>query len=553
MMQLARLLWRNTDGAVAPLVALSLVGLIAAGGIAFDYSRLAAMDTELQQAADQAALAAATQLDRSDDSQTRASTAIQDPDDTHRLASNLTRFSNDGNGPAVEIADIKFCSAFDDSVANTDDACTETNQGADSQFVIVTTEVRTADYAFTPIVAAFAGSSKASAVASVASSICNVAPLMVCAPNDDFPTDTDIGKGIIMKVAGGNQWVPGNYGYLDFGNGNQAILNALLGFGLNGCQDTGTTQTEPGDKNATDAINTRMDVYGGTGATKNPSVCDTTTGSGCPAPNTRKDVTLTLTYSIQQSGALPAPDPSTVPQCGAAASGGGNPNPSTTYTANWNNNNWNQPSAATHVAGFPRDTCHYTSCTGGNFGDANWDRTAYLNANHPGVSAADIATAIGGGATAAKLTRFQVYSWEESTAGALAAREIGTMGPATIKSQGSNKTYTFTRQCSFPQPRFATGTYPAQKDRRILPVVAADCSDLKGKGSAFVDFKILRVFDVFLTEPSLTRTAAQTGVTGATAGTDDKEIYGEVIGPAQTFAGTNGFQYFARNKPYLVR
>jgi len=37
--------------------------LIAAGGIAFDYARLAAMDTELQQAADQAALAAVTQLD----------------------------------------------------------------------------------------------------------------------------------------------------------------------------------------------------------------------------------------------------------------------------------------------------------------------------------------------------------------------------------------------------------------------------------------------------------------------------------------------------------
>ena len=41
-----------------------MVALIAAGGIAFDYARLAAMDTELQDAADQAALAAASQLDR---------------------------------------------------------------------------------------------------------------------------------------------------------------------------------------------------------------------------------------------------------------------------------------------------------------------------------------------------------------------------------------------------------------------------------------------------------------------------------------------------------
>src|SRR5690349_16733071 len=296
MMRLARSLWRNVDGAIAPLTGLALFALIASGGVAFDYARLAAMDTELQQAADQAALAAATQLDRSDDSQTRATTAIEDPDDTHRLASNLTRFANDGNGTGVTIDSIKFCSAFDDSIADTDTACTETNDGTTSQFVIVTTEIRTADYAFTPIVAAFRGNSQASAVAGVASSICNVAPLLVCAPNDDFPTDADIGKGIIMKVAGGNQWVPGNYGYLDFGNGNQAVLNALMGFGLNGCQETGATQTEPGDKNATDAINTRMDVYSGSGATKDASVCKAD-GTGCPAKNTRKDMTLTMTYT----------------------------------------------------------------------------------------------------------------------------------------------------------------------------------------------------------------------------------------------------------------
>jgi hypothetical protein len=53
------------------------------------------------------------------------------------------------------------------------------------------------------------------------------------------------------------------------------------------------------------------------------------------------------------------------------------------------------------------------------------------------------------------------------------------------------------------------------------------------------------VFDIFLTEPSLQRT-----VPGPT---DDKEIYGEVIGPAETFAGTTGFQYYSRNRPYLVR
>src|SRR6185503_6702712 len=137
------------------------------------------------------------------------------------------------------------------------------------------------------------------------------------------------------------------------------------------------------------------------------------------------DVTLTMTYTIRQPSANPAPTTASVPQCTAAATSGGNPNPSITYTNDWNGNDWNQASASAHPAGFPRDACHYTSCAGGNFGDANWNRTAYLAANHPGVTAAQIATAIGGGATAANLTRFQIYSWEESTAGAMDPVPIG--------------------------------------------------------------------------------------------------------------------------------
>ena len=61
-----QLLWRlkkDETAAVAATVALSLFGLIAVGGIAFDYARMVTLDTELQNAADQAALAGVTQLD----------------------------------------------------------------------------------------------------------------------------------------------------------------------------------------------------------------------------------------------------------------------------------------------------------------------------------------------------------------------------------------------------------------------------------------------------------------------------------------------------------
>src|SRR3954466_1625185 len=258
-----RNLLRSERAAVAPTVALALFGLIAIGGVAFDYARLAAMDTELQQAADQAALAAATQLDRSAGSRARAAAAVQNPG-TNRLAANITRFAkfDATSGQSIEIANITFCKAYDDTLADTA-ACTAATSDSDSAFVVVTTQLRTARYAFTPIVGVFSGAVTASAVAGVQSSICNVAPLMVCVPSDDFPTNADVGKGIILKTAGGNAWAPGNYGYLDFGNGNPALLSALLGNGLNGCEDEAGTQTEPGNKNATDAINTRMDVYAG--------------------------------------------------------------------------------------------------------------------------------------------------------------------------------------------------------------------------------------------------------------------------------------------------
>lgn len=63
---------KNADGAVAATYALALIPLIAIAGLAFDYTRAVGLDTELQNAADQAALAGATQLDRETGAITRA-------------------------------------------------------------------------------------------------------------------------------------------------------------------------------------------------------------------------------------------------------------------------------------------------------------------------------------------------------------------------------------------------------------------------------------------------------------------------------------------------
>src|SRR5437762_10708982 len=101
MWRLVRALWGNSEGAVAPTVALSLIGLVAIGGVAFDYAHLAAMDTELQQAADQAALAAATQLDGQTGAIARATAAAQS------LITNKTLLASGGG--AVTIPTLTFC------------------------------------------------------------------------------------------------------------------------------------------------------------------------------------------------------------------------------------------------------------------------------------------------------------------------------------------------------------------------------------------------------------------------------------------------------------
>lgn len=532
MLRLARNLWRSDRAAVAPLTAMSLFALIAVGGVAFDYARLAAMDTELQQAADQAALAAATQLDRADGAQARAATAIEDPDNSHRLSRNLTRFANDNDGTTVEIASITFCSDFDDTVADTTAACTEADGDGDSKFVIVTTDLRTANYAFTPIVAAFSGTSQASAVAAVQSSICNVSPIMVCAPDTPgWPTDADIGTGIRLKPgAQVGAWAPGNFGLLDFGSGNNGVINALQGFGLNGCQETDTTATEPGVKDVTDAINTRLDVYDKGDA----SICNVSTGYGCPAASARKDaIAKTSTTIVKTNDATPP----TTAEVTTAAAGACPADPKAAKLVF-------EPPTDT-IKGFQRDSCHYTdTCTGGNIGDKAWDRDGYFLSNY-GWNSATWPTQTGLPSTA---TRYQVYQWElQNPAVRLATKAFGSLDPIPkVTGPASNRKYTWTvnAQCSYPSVKYGSTAYPAQKDRRIETVIAADCSNLKGKGTAFEDFVILRAFDVFLTEPSFTR--AYPGPTNS------KEIYGEIIGPAATVQ-SGGFQYYSRAKPYLVR
>src|SRR5688500_5301068 len=220
-------LWESSQGAVAPIVGLALFGLVGAAGVAFDYARMVALDTELQNAADQAALAAATQLDDGDDACVRASAAAV------TFISNTTVFANDGGASAVTIPSEPFCDATGNIRFYQDQAKTiPALSGPEAHFVEVTVNARQANFALTPIVAAFtSGDIVATAFAGMGSAVCGVDPLMICNPNepgdnDDLAYPFKVGDriGIGIELVDDEQDVPGNFGFLESGLGGASGL-----------------------------------------------------------------------------------------------------------------------------------------------------------------------------------------------------------------------------------------------------------------------------------------------------------------------------------------
>src|SRR4029079_4759512 len=230
MLRLARNLWRRDRAAVAPLTAMSLCALIAVGEVAFDVAQRAWMDTELQQAADQAALAAATQLDGKANSITRAQAAAQS------MITNVTKFADVGGGSTVGGMTFTFYASYDQTNDTYGTVVTPGAAGADAsaKVVKVTLGTRTAQDEMTTIAGANSGSSPASATASVGNAICKTPPVMLCNPdepsgntNEDLAYNPVAGQG--LRLITGDASVPGNFGWLEaaIGNGAPALAGEL--------------------------------------------------------------------------------------------------------------------------------------------------------------------------------------------------------------------------------------------------------------------------------------------------------------------------------------
>ncbi|MBU3992749.1 MAG: hypothetical protein KKA12_09460, partial [Alphaproteobacteria bacterium] len=402
-----RSLFRDEAGVVGPAYAVGILVLVAIAGVGFDYGRMVSLDSELQNAADQAALAGATQLDGKSGACDRARSAVADP--VNRFVVNHSRLANDGQASPINFqatpgtgcgaaGSIRFYKDKNKVVATTD---------ADAHFVEVLVDARAVNYALTPLVGAFSsGLMNAAAMAGLGSSVCKVPPVFMCNPfeptspsggnpNTDFDADALRGAGLVLLSGSPN--TPGNFGFLDLtglGNPNAAgTVSKAIGWDslpIDCSRTDGTTGLTPGQKDVIfGAFNTRFDVVDN-GANVCPS------GGTCSAATiTRKDL-------VQKSN-------------GCRLGNNGWQEPPVPYLPSAANRYYPIGGAYPSTMGYPRDICHAVSsagdCAGGIVGDKAWDRDAFFHVNFSGWSHNQWLTNTG---LTAQATRYEVYQWEKS-------------------------------------------------------------------------------------------------------------------------------------------
>ena len=526
----------DCGGAVTATVALSLFALLAAGGVAFDYARMAALDTELQNAADQSALAGVSQLDGLTGACSRATQAAR------TLITNRSIMANDSTVTAIAIPNepacdtsgsIKFYQDSAKAVAATTDA--------NAKFMEVSVTPRTAFYALTPIVSAFSsGALNATAFAGLGSAICKTPPVMICNPqetgtNTAFDVTALIGVGVkLVSVGnGGGSWAPGNFGYLDTHGGSNGAKGLRESLGWNAppgdCAAATGVDTKPGASvSVTDALNTRFDIY------DSNTSCES--GGSCPASiNSVKD----LVRGANANGNNKCKIQGQGWGLGAAYYGSGTMPTSPTAVM--------PVSSIPGSMGHPRDMCHAVdsgvvgACLG-PVGNGLWDRDAYFRVNYKRSNGTRWTNAnwLANTGLGASTTRYQVYAWEIAHIGQTIDGVV-VLGPNPPGASGNTKVAYGQPVCS-PTEGYGNGITPGTTtpDRRKLSVAVVNCTAQSVNGNS-TNVQVKDWLDVFLVEPSLNRSRTSTG-----------DIYIEVIGRANNVSDAGAVQLVKKSVPYII-
>lgn len=250
---------KNERGSILATSAIGMLSILLAVGLGVDISRFYLVKTELQNAADAAALAAVSTLNGADTGITKAITA----------ATVTVQNKYDFNKTGVTIASIEFSQSLDGGYVGTTAAQAQADK---IRFVKVTTAQSPVGVSFAAVVLGPTKNIAAEATAGYSvplNEICNFLPISVI----DYGTPITAGNTYTFRAQSGSFVSPGNYQILAVAasGGNEARVG--LGAGVDACASPGAeyavdTKTGVTAGAVRQGINTRFDEY--TSAGVNP-------------------------------------------------------------------------------------------------------------------------------------------------------------------------------------------------------------------------------------------------------------------------------------------
>lgn len=439
---------REQGGSVVLYVTIALAVLMGMAALAIDVGRIETTSTQAKQAADAAAIAAASQLTGDPNAITRATNAAQS---TPLIQNRQTLGTTPGDIAMVNIRFLTGLPPGDPGVPNDPsqlDPFVTTNP-LEANFVEVTTEQVVQTNMF--IRALGSGPTSTTSAISVAGNTvewCQTTPFVICNPDEirvgpgaPFDLNYWIGKQFHIKASGSSAaWTPGDFGLADVEGVQSApeIARALAEDEPDLCVRAGIN-IKPGQTQSTrTGLNTRFDMYenpffGNPSARSDPKIP--------PAPNIRKGMVRNPADSPGECTYIDAPS-------GQAKA---------------------LPRDATIIAGTSR------------FGQGVWNCQDYWNTNFPGKALPAGCTSA---STPATKTRYGLY--KEEIDGTLAA-DTTTASPA-----GETGQY----QCH--------AAAPTSPERRVVYFAWINCiqdGPFTGNSAGPIDVKQPNPIAGFLTEP----------------------------------------------------
>lgn len=285
-------------GAYLTIMAIMIVVLLVFGSLILDVGRILALRAEMQNAIDSAALAAANELDGKADAQTRAKNAARNALKLNSHFARETGLLGEGVGtttlpddaftfyciigskfdpePTAEVLD-RFCGNEDAAELEPDKYAaagpTNTHYVRVSMLPDLVDDHFTVDLIFFPLLSLLGLEDvieelalSATAVAGRGFFACNFPPMAICDPfeedGDFFQDRMPIGGSLQFKLDPGNQWTPGNVGFLESSKfkGNKKF-DFYADEGDLGCAPPVLTSKTGNPGPAKSAFNTRFGIY----------------------------------------------------------------------------------------------------------------------------------------------------------------------------------------------------------------------------------------------------------------------------------------------------